>query len=325
MKSLRRAWPVLTTALRAYRDDRVPMMGAALAYYMVFSIAPLLVISMGVAGLFFGDRGGREILEAISGVAGNRGAQAVVAMVEGAASRPRAGYVATVIGLITLLIGASGVFGQLQESLNVIWRVEPAPGAPWTITVRRRLLSFGMVGVIAFILLASLLVTAGLSAAGKYLSEALPAGAASWQATNALLSVAVVTGLFGLIFKVLPDARLRWRDALRGGFWTGLLFTAGQYAIGLYIGRAGLASTYGAAGSVVALLIWVYWSAQIVLFGAELTRAYAEERRGASLVPLEGQRSHGQKQDRHPRQHVQMRRHLRERRALGHHRARRVD
>jgi membrane protein len=252
------------------------MMGAALAYYMVFSIAPLLVISMGLAGLFFGERGGREILEAISGVAGSRGAQAVVAMVEGAASRPHAGYVATVVGVITLIVGASGVFGQLQEALNAIWKVEPRTGAPWIATVRRRLLSFSMVGVIAFILLASLLVTAGLSAAGKYLSAAMPGGAASWQALNALLSITVVTGLFGLIFKVLPDARLRWRDALYGGFWTGLLFTAGQYVIGLYIGRAGVASTYGAAGSIVALLIWVYWSAQIVLFGAELTRAYGQ-------------------------------------------------
>jgi membrane protein len=267
MNRLRRAWPVLTSALQAYSHDRVPMMGAALAYYTVFSIAPLLVIAMGLAGLFFGDKGGEEILGAISGVAGGGGSQAIIAMVKGAASRPHAGYVATVIGVITLLVGASGVFGQLQDSLNVIWKVQPAPDAPWTTTLRRRLMSFGMVGVIAFILLASLLVTAGLSAAGKYLREALPGGAASWQALNAGISLTVVTGLFGLIYKVLPDARLLWRDALRGGFWTGILFTAGQYAIGLYLGRAGVAS-------VVALLLWVYWSAQTVLFGAELTRAY---------------------------------------------------
>jgi membrane protein len=320
MRSLRRAWPVLTTAVRSYRDDRVPMMGAALAYYMVFSIAPLLVISMGLAGLFFGDQGGREILDAISGVAGSAGALALAAMVKGAASRPHAGYVATVVGVITLLIGASGVFGQLQDSLNTIWKVQLAPDAPWTTTVRRRLLSFGMVGVIAFIMLASLLVTAGLSAAGKFLSSSFPGGAASWQALNALLSLAVVTGLFGLIFKVLPDARLRWRDALRGGFWTGMLFIAGQYAIGLYLGRAGVASAYGAVGSVVALLVWVYWSAQIVLFGAELTRAY-----GLSLLPFEGPRPDRQEEDRHARQHVQVRRHLRERGSLRHHRARRVD
>ena len=283
MRSLRLALPVVKTALRASAEDRLPMMGAALAYYTIFSIAPLLVISMGLAGVFFGESGGREILDAIAGVAGNRGAQAIVAMVESAASRPHAGLVATVIGVVTLLIGASGVFGQLQESLNVIWRVHPAPRTPWSVTIRRRLLSFGMVGVIAFILLASLLVTAGLTAAGKWVQGSLPGGSAPWQAVNALVSLLVVTFLFALIYKVLPDARMPWRDALRGGFWTSALFTAGKHAIGLYLGSTGIASTYGAAGSVVVLLLWVYYSAQIVLFGAELTRAYAllEGRHGA--------------------------------------------
>lgn len=272
MKSL--VLPAMKTALRASAEDRVPMMGAALAYYTVFSIAPLIVISMGVAGLFFGERGGAEILDAIGGVTGERGAQAVRAMVESAASRPHAGLVATVVGIVTLLLGASGVFTQLQDSLNVIWKVRPAPEGAWNATARRRLLSFGMVGAIAFLLLASLLVTAVLSAAGRFVGAASES-AAWWQTVNTFVSVAVITGLFALVFKFLPDARLPWRDALRGGFWTSLLFTAGKSAIGLYLGRTAVASTYGAAGSFVVLLAWVYYSAQIVLFGAELTRAYA--------------------------------------------------
>ena len=266
--------PAMKTALRASAEDRVPMMGAALAYYTVFSIAPLIVISMGVAGLFFGERGGAEILGALGGVVGERGAEAVRAMVESAASRPRAGRVAAVVGVVALLIGASGVFAQLQDSLNVIWKVRRAPEAAWSATARRRLLSFGMVGAIAFLLLASLLVTAVLSAAGRFVGA--PSGAAAWWETvNNLLSVAGITRLFALVFKFLPDASLPWRDALRGGFWTSLLFTAGKFAIGLYLGRTAVASTYGAAGSFVVLLAWVYYSAQIVLFGAELTRAFA--------------------------------------------------
>ncbi len=319
MKTFDRAIPVLKAALHASSRDRVPMMGAALAYYTVFSIAPLLVISIGVAGVFFGEQGGKEILDAIAGVAGSRGSQAILAMVEAAASRPETGVIATAIGVITMLIGASGVFGQLQQSLNIIWGVKPAPDAGWIVTVRRRLLSFGMVGVIAFILLASLLVTAALTAAGKYVGGALPGGAGAWQAVNSLVSLGVVAILFGMIFKFLPDTRLPWRAALRGGFWTSLLFTAGKYAIGVYLGTAAVASTYGAVGSLIVLLVWVYYSAQIVLFGAELTRAYANS------VPAEGPGADGQKHRRHGREHPQVRRHLGQGRALGHHRARRRD
>ncbi|MBI2386009.1 MAG: YihY/virulence factor BrkB family protein [Elusimicrobia bacterium] len=265
--------PAMKAALRQSAADRVPMMGAALAFYAVFSIAPLLVISMSVAGLFFGERGGAEVLDTLGGAAGDHGAQALRSMVEGAASRPFAGRTAAAIGVLTLLIGASSVFAQLQESLNVIWKVAPATDAHWRDTARRRLLTFGMVGGIAALLLASVIVTAVLSAAGRF-AGADSGSAAWWPAVNSLVSAAVMTGLFGAVFKYLPDARLPWRAALRGGFWTSLLFAAGQQAIGLYLGRTAVASTYGAAGSLVALLLWVYYSAQIVLFGAEVTRAY---------------------------------------------------
>jgi membrane protein len=269
------ALPVLKEAVSGVTRDRVPMMGAALAYYTVFSIAPLLVIATGVAGLVFGQRGSAEIMDAVGGVVGPNGAKAIESLVQGAAAKPQAGLVATVAGVVALILGASGVFGQLQEALNVIWKVELRPDAGWGLTLRRRLLSFGMVGVIAFLLLASLLVSAALSAAGKYLHGALPGGELPWQAANALVSFLVITVMFALIYKVLPDARLPWRGALRGGLWTSLLFSIGKLGIGLYLGRSGVASAYGAAGSLVVLLMWVYYSSQIVLFGAELTRAYA--------------------------------------------------
>ncbi len=275
MRALSRAGPVLKTALRGMARDRVSMMGAALAYYTVFSIAPILVIAMGLAGLAFGERGSAEILDAVSGVVGPGGAEAVRSMVEGAAAKPRTGVIATAAGVIAMLVGASGVFAQLQSSLNVIWNVELRPDAGWGIALRRRLLSFGMVAAVAFILLASLLVSAALSAASKYFADVIPGGTAPWVLLNTCVSLGVVSLMFGLVYKVLPDARLSWHDALRGGLWTSLLFNAGKSAIGLYLGKSGAASAYGAVGSLVVLLLWVYWSAQVLLFGAELTHAYA--------------------------------------------------
>lgn len=275
---------LLKAAARSALEDKVPMMGAALAYYTAFSIAPILVIAIGVVGIVFGERGGEGVFETIRGLVGENGAQAVQAMVEGASSRPRAGAVAAGLGLLTLLIGASGVFAQLQESLNVIWKVALKPDAGWGVTVRRRLLSFGMVGAIAFLLLVSLVVSAGLAAAGTFVSGALPGGEALWQGVNTVVSLGVISALFALIFKLLPDVRLPWRDALLGGLWTSVLFTLGKLAIGVYLGKSGVVSTYGAAGSVIVLLLWVYYSSQIVLFGAELTRAYAE--RSGRRLPL---------------------------------------
>ncbi|UPT73788.1 MAG: YihY/virulence factor BrkB family protein [Elusimicrobiota bacterium] len=286
MKYLSSSMALVKTAARGISEDKVPMMGAALAYYTAFSIAPMLVIAIGIAGIVFGDGGGTHVFETIRGLVGENGATAVQSMVEGAASRPKTGLMATVLGVITMLVGASGVFGQMQESLNVIWKTAPRPDAGWGATIKRRLLSFGMIGVIAFLLMVSLVVSAGLAAAGKF-AAGLPGGEAVWQAVNVVVSLGVISALFALIFKVLPDVRLPWRTALLGGFWTSLLFTAGKMGIGLYLGKSGVASTYGAAGSVIVLLLWVYYSSQIVLFGAELTRAYAE-RDGRRLPLKEG-------------------------------------
>jgi membrane protein len=297
------------------------MMGAALAFYAVFSIAPLLVILTGAAGLFFGDRGGKELLDALAGATGSLGAQAVISLVRGAASRPHSGLVATIIGVITLLIGASGVFGQLQESLNAIWKSPDPPRGGWSMTIRRRLLAFAMVGVILLLLLASMIATAVLASAGRVIGDALPGGAAAWQAVNALVSFAVIAFLFALTFKLLPDRRPSWRACLRGGLWTSVLFTAGQYALALYLGRTAVASTYGAAGSLIALLLWVYYSAQIMLFGAELTHAFTV----AGSIPAEGPGADGEEQDRHRGEDVKVSRDLGQARALRHDRARRVD
>lgn len=262
------------------------MMGAALAFYTAFSIAPILVIAIGVVGIVFGEKGGEGVFETIRGLIGDNGALAVQSMVEGASSKPRAGVAATAVGIVTLIVGASGVFGQLQEALNVIWKVTLKPTAGWGVTLRHRLLSFGMVGVIAFLLLVSLVVSAGVAMAGKLFTGALPGGEAVWQAVNALVSFGVISALFALIFKVLPDVKLPWRAAWIGGLWTSLLFSAGKLAIGLYLGKSGVASTYGAAGSLIVLLLWVYYSSQILLFGAELVRAQVE-RSGLRVAPKE--------------------------------------
>mgnify|MGYP001619181706 CR=1 FL=1 len=276
MNPITSAVSLIKAAVRGASEDKVPMMGAALAYYTAFSIAPLLVIAIGVVGIVFGASGGEGVFETVRGLVGEKAAHAVRLMVEGASSRPRAGVVATAIGLATLILGASGVFGQLQEALNVIWKAKLRPDAGWGLTLRRRLLSFGMVGVIAFLLLASLIVSAGIAAAGKLFIGILPGGEAVWQAVNLAVSLGVTSVLFAMIYKALPDVRLPWRDALIGGFFTSVLFSLGQFAIGLYLGKSGVASAYGAAGSVIVLLLWVYYSSQIVLFGAELTRAYVE-------------------------------------------------
>lgn len=272
MTALRTAVAVARSAARGVSRDRVPMMGAALAYYTVFSIAPLLVLSMAAAGLLLGGVDSR-IFASIQSVVGPNGAAAIRSMVDAAASKPHAGMVASILGFVTLIVGASGVFTQLQESLDVIWKAQPRPGAGWLHLARQRLMSFAMIGVIAFLLLASLLVSAALSAAGSVMAGAIPGGARAWSLVDLGVSFAIVSLLFAAIFKVLPDVRLRWRDVAAGGAFTGLLFAVGKQLIGLYIGKSGLASAYGAVGSLVVVLVWVFYSSQILLVGAEFTRA----------------------------------------------------
>jgi membrane protein len=273
--------------------DQGPMMGAALAYYMIFSIAPLLVIAIGFAGLVFGKSAGTEAFDAISGLVGPSGAAAIHSMVSAAAAKPREGLVATVAGVAALLIGAGGVFSQLQQSLNIIWRVAALPGAAWKVLLRQRLLSFGMVAVIGLLLLVSLIVSAALAAAGTWAAGVVPGTMLLWSAANGLVSFAIISGLFAAVFKLLPDVRLSWTDVRAGGALTALLFVIGKAVIGAYLGRSGVASGYGAAGSLIVVLLWVFYSAQILLFGAEFTRAWitrhgreAEPKLGAAAVVI---------------------------------------
>jgi membrane protein len=251
-------------------------MGASLAYYTVLSLAPLIVVATAIAGLVFShDAVTGQLTYQLRDMVGSAGAEVIQNIVKNAKS-PFTGVVASVIGLITLLFGASGVFTALRTALNRIWDVKTDPASGIWHTVRQQFLSFGMVLAIGFLLLVSLLMSASLAAIGKFVSGLLPVGA--MEAANFLVSLAVITLLFGLIYRVLPQTTIPWSDVWIGGAFTALLFTLGKLLIGLYLGKASVGSAYGAAGSLVALLVWVYYSAQVFLFGAEFTHVYAHER-----------------------------------------------
>ncbi|HET7292942.1 MAG TPA: YihY/virulence factor BrkB family protein, partial [Vicinamibacteria bacterium] len=271
----RTAARILKQALAGWIEHNAPRLGAALAYYTAFSLGPLLVIAIAVAGFAFGeDAARRQIVGQVADLIGHEGASALERMVESAGEQKRGGIVATLLGAVVLLFGASGVFAELQDSLNTVWGVKPRPGRGLLGMIADRFLSFVMVLGVAFLLLVSLLVSAALAALGtlgaSLLSESV------LQAVSTALSFAVITALFAAIFKVVPDVEVRWRDVWLGAAVTSLLFSLGKLAIGLYLGKAAVASAFGAAGSLVVILVWVYYSAQIVFFGAELTKAYAE-------------------------------------------------
>lgn len=267
-----------------WSDDKASRLAAALSYYTIFSIAPLLIIAIGVAGLVFGHEAAmNQVVGQIRGMVGEDGAQVIQTILQNA-SKTTSGIIATVVGGVTLLIGASGAFGQLQDSLNTIWEVKPKKGRGVKGIMRDRFLSFSMVLFIGFLLLASLLLTALLAGIGKYLSDLLPMSSVVLQAMNFGVSLTVTAFLFALIFKVLPDAIVRWRDVWVGALVTAVLFSLGRFLIGLYLGRASVGSAYGAAGSLVVLLFWVYYSAQILFLGAEFTQVYAK-RFGMAIVP----------------------------------------
>jgi membrane protein len=266
-------------------DDQAPTLGAALAYYTVFSLAPLLIISIALAGLVFGAEAAQgQIFDQLRGLLGDAGGKAMQEIVQSTSAEPKTGVVATVIGFVTLLFGASGAFGQLQASLNIIWGVQPKPGRGILGIIRDRILSFGFILVVGFLLLVSLLLTAAIAFVGKQFGAMVPGMEALIQILNSILSLAVITLLFGMMFKILPDANIAWRDVWIGAFITALLFTLGKFALGFYLGRSGVASSYGAAGSLIVLLLWVYYSSQIVFFGAEFTQVYAN-RFGSHVTP----------------------------------------
>jgi len=263
-------------AASSWSADYAPSMGAALSYYTLFSIAPLLIIVIAVAGLAFGDEAARgAIFSELRGMTGDEGAKAVEGMVQ-AADKPKEGAAASVIGVLLLLLGATTVFGELQNALDRIWRAPARQrSSGWWNLLRTRLLSFGMVLGIAFLLMVSLVLSAALAALGKL--WAFPGWEALSHALDLLVSFGITTALFAMIYKFIPRVHVAWRDVWIGAAFTAILFAVGKFLIGLYIGKSAVASTFGAAGSLVVLMLWVYYSAQIFLLGAEFTWVYAHE------------------------------------------------
>lgn len=282
---LRGVFRLLKETVTEWQEDKVPLLAAALSYYTVFSLAPLLLIAISIAGAVFGEEAARgEVVRQIQGLVGRDGAEAVQAMIQNAQKPESGGAIATVIGIVTLVLGASGVFGQLQDALNTIWEVKPNPKAGWKSFLQSRFLSFGMVLVVGFLLLVSLMLSAGLTAVGTFFGNVLPGSVAVGQVLNFVISFAVVTVLFASIYKVLPDVEVPWKNLWVGSAITALLFNFGKYLIGLYLGNSSIGSTYGAAGSLVVVLVWVFYSAQILLIGAEFTQVYSKYR-GTPLRP----------------------------------------
>jgi membrane protein len=268
---------LVADTFRAWREDRAERLAAALSYYTLFSLAPLLIVAVAIAGLVFGEEAARgQIANQFRQMLGSQAAGAVQAMIANA-YQPTAGIIATVIGVVTLLIGAAGVFGQIQDAFNTIWHVEPKKSSGIWATIRSRFLSFTMVLGVGFVLMVSLVLSAALSAASAYLGDRLPGSDLLWRALEIGSSVLVVTLLFAMLFKFLPDTEVQWRDVWVGALSTAALFSVGKFLIGLYLGQSSVASTYGAAGSLVVLLLWVYYAAQILFFGAALTRVYAQK------------------------------------------------
>jgi membrane protein len=261
----------------------VPKLAAALAFYTAFAVAPVLLIAIALAGLFFGADAARgAVSREISDLVGPRIGREIEGILRNAA-QPRAGGIATLLGLTALLFGASGVFVELQDSLNIIWKVKKKAGRGLWGKIRDRFLSFTMVLGIGFLLLVSLALSAGLEALGQMMTQG-KGPSVLIRLVNPALSLVVITGLFAAAFKVLPDARTLWRDVFLGALLTALLFTFGKFLIGLYLGRSTIGSTYGAAGSFVLLLLWIYYSSQVFFLGAEFTKAWADLR-GAPPQP----------------------------------------
>ena len=275
-RSLKTWWTLVKSAVSSWIDDYAPSMGAALSYYTVFSLAPLLLIVVSVAGLVFGEDAVRGALfSQLQGLMGEDAAKAVQGLLA-SVNKPSKGILGTVAGIALLVFGATTVFGELQDSLDRIWRA-PArkKGGLWAL-LRARLLSFGMILVLAFLLMVSLVFGAAIAALGKWWGPAFGSWELLLQAVNLLVSFGLATAVFAMIYKLMPRVHVQWHDVWIGALVTSLLFTIGKFLIGLYIGKSGVASGFGAAGSLVIVFIWVYYSAQIFLLGAEFTWVYAK-------------------------------------------------
>ena len=280
-------WQFLKTTINEWVEAEPFQLAAALSYYTLFSLAPLLLIAIGVAGLVFGREAAQnQIVETLQGMIGQDSAKAVQEMIQASSEKPKTGMLSTIIGFVALLFGAGGVVGQLQTSLNKMWEVTPKPGQGIWGFLRQRFFSFAMVLAIGFLLLVSLVVTAVLSSFTSMLSSFLGDATFVAHAIDILVSFGFVTLLFALIYKYVPDVEIQWRDVWVGAALTSILFTVGKYLIGLYIGTSGVSSTFGAAGSLITILVWVYYSSLIFFLGAEFTRVYATQY-GSGVAPAE--------------------------------------
>ncbi|MDP9036332.1 MAG: YihY/virulence factor BrkB family protein [Myxococcota bacterium] len=276
MKVIRSIWPLTKDTFQRWLDDKVPRLGAALSYYTVFSLAPVLILVIALAGLIFGrDAAQGKIVGELRGLVGNDGAAIIQSMIL-QASIKSGGVIATVVGVVTLLVGATGVVVELQDALNTIWKVAPKPGRGVMGMVRDRMLSFGLILAFGFLSIVSLAMSAGLAALGGWFSHIVPGWVVLGYVVNYGISFAIITLMFATMYKLLPDVKIAWRDVWVGAAVTSVLFHIGKFLIGLYLGKATVASGFGAAGSLAVILVWVYYTSQIVLLGAEFTRVYAD-------------------------------------------------
>jgi membrane protein len=284
VKLLRNGWQLVKEAGSEWSNDKAPRMGAALSYYTIFSLAPVLLLVIAVAGLVLGPSAAQgKIVAQFSGLLGVEAAKVIQTMLEKVSNRGH-GILATVVGFVTLIVGATGVLVELQDALNTVWKVVAKPGRGVKGILRDRLLSFGIVLGFGFLLLVSLVLSAAVSILDSWLGGLIP----GWVVVGYLLSYGISLGLVALvlaaIFKILPDVKMSWGDVWVGALVTSALFHLGKFGISVYIGKAGVASTFGAAGSLAVLLVWVYYSSLIVLYGAEFTRVYANHY-GTHVVP----------------------------------------
>jgi len=279
-------WKLIKQSFEAWSNQNALEWGAALAYYTAFSIAPLLIIALGIVGLVYQGDSLSYIHAQISNLVGNNAATAITSAIRSVRSSEH-GIAANVVGIVILLLGASSVFGELQNALNRVWGVQPKPGHFWRDLFKQRLISFTMILGISFLMLVSLLISALLAAITGYFEYLLPGANIIWHLLDGAVSFAIVVLLFASIYKIIPDVHIDWQDVWIGAVVTALLFVGGKAAITLYLGRTGVGSAYGAAGSVMILLAWVYYASQILFLGAEFTKFYAEHRRFC-VRPIKG-------------------------------------
>jgi membrane protein len=271
----KKLWRILRQTFSAWTKHDAPTLGAALAFYTILSLAPLVILAISMAALIFGRSAAQhELLGQVESMMGRQGSEAVKAMIEHA-QKPASSAFASIIAVITLLFGASGAFGALRSALNKVWDVQPKSDGGFWAAIKKNVFSFGMVLSVGFLLLVSLVLTAALGVLGKYFGGLLPMPESVLQIINFAVSLTGVSVLFALIFRYVPDVRMPWRGLWVGATVTALLFTIGKFLIGLYMGKAAVGSAYGAAGSLVVIIVWVYYSGIIFLFGAEFTMCWA--------------------------------------------------